>query len=861
AEVAANPRVGEGGEFGFPELPVVAQGNAEERKAQADRLLSEGIRLRQEGQFQESLDKLQQALVIYREIGVREAFPQESRSGEGTTLSNLGNVYLSLGQYPKAIEFYQQALFIHREVGNRAGEGTTLNNLGLVYDNLGQYPQAIEYYQQALFIHREVGNRAVEGTTLNNLGTVYNSLGQYPKAIEFYEQALFIHREVGDRSGEGGTFNNLGEVYRSLGQYPQAIEFYQQALAIMQELGNRSGEGTTLSNLGNVYLSLGQYPKAIEFYQQALSIRREVGDRSGEGTTLNNLGEVYRNLGQYPKAIEFYQQALSIRRELGNRAVEGTTLNNLGNVYLSLGQYPKALEFYQQALFIHREVGDRSGEGTTLNNLGVVYLSLGQYPEAEKYFFDAIVVWESLRPSELSDEDKISIFDTQAYTYRLLQRVLIAQNKIETALEISERGRARAFVELMAQRQQGDSSEEFVPPAPPTLADIQQVAREQNATLVEYAVLDDETLYIWVISPDGNIAFRQQSLTDIDLPSLVTTTRQALGVRNANAPYALKPGFLEELLANRERQLTQLHQLLIEPIADLLPKTPEERVIFVPHSELFLVPFPALQDANGTDLIDKHTILTAPAIQVLQLAQRPNPLAPFPSREGGESPSPRRGGVGEGSDLLVVGNPVMPSISLNPGEPPVQLSSLPGAETEAKQIAQLLGTEPLLGNAATEPAVVERMQTARIVHLATHGILDDEGGIGSSIALTPEIGGEQPFAPTDSDGFLTAQEILGLNLNADLVVLSACDTGRGKITGDGVVGLSRSLLTAGVSSLVVSLWQVPDAPTAQLMTRFYENLQQGLDKATALRNAMLETRATHPDPVNWAAFTLIGETD
>ena len=322
----------------------------------------------------------------------------------------------------------------------------------------------------------------------------------------------------------------------------------------------------------------------------------------------------------------------------------------------------------------------------------------------------------------------------------------------------------------------------------------------------------------------------------------------------------------EGYIATSTSRLQQLHQLLIEPISDLLPQTPAERVIFVPHSELFLVPFPVLQDVNGTQLIDKHTILTAPAIQVLQLVQRPNPPAPFPSREGGESPSPRRGGVGEGSDLLVVGNPVMPSISLNPGEPPVQLSSLPGAQTEAKQIAQLLGTEPLLGNAATEPAVTARMQTARIVHLATHGILDDAGGMGSSIALTPASRGNPPvvapsFAPTDSDGFLTAQEILGLNLNADLVVLSACDTGRGKITGDGVVGLSRSLLTAGVSSLVVSLWQVPDAPTAQLMTRFYENLQQGLDKATALRNAMLETRATHPDPVNWAAFTLIGETD
>ncbi|HIK51073.1 MAG TPA: CHAT domain-containing protein, partial [Oscillatoriales cyanobacterium M59_W2019_021] len=423
--------------------------------------------------------------------------------------------------------------------------------------------------------------------------------------------------------------------------------------------------------------------------------------------------------------------------------------------------------------------------------------------------------------------------------------------KIETALEISERGRARAFVELMARRQQGDSSEEFIPPAPPTLADIQQVARTQNATLVEYSVLEDDTLYIWVISPDGNIAFRSVNLAEptggVPLEELVDNTRFSMGVRDRSVGIVPREAIeivpKEGYIATATPRLQQLHQLLIEPIADLLPQTPEERVIFVPHGELFLVPFPALQDANGTQLIDKHTILTAPAIQVLQLSG---------GRGDGET-----GGRGE---VLVVGNPVMPSISINPGDPPVQLSSLPGAETEAKQIAQLLGTEPLLGSTATEPTVTDQMQTSRIVHLATHGILDDEGGIGSSIALTPMGGGGDGGTGREVDGFLTAEEILGLNLNADLVVLSACDTGRGKITGDGVVGLSRSLVTAGAQSVVVSLWKVPDAPTAQLMTRFYENMQQGLDKATALRNAMLETRATHPEPVN-SAFTLIGETD
>ena len=150
-----------------------------------------------------------------------------------------------------------------------------------------------------------------------------------------------------------------------------------------------------------------------------------------------------------------------------------------------------------------------------------------------------------------------------------------------------------------------------------------------------------------------------------------------------------------------------------------------------------------------------------------------------------------------------------------------------------------------------------KLPDARIIHLATHGLLDDFIGLGipGAIALAPDGTGKL------NDGLLTASEIFDLKLNAELVVLSACDTGRGKITGDGVIGLSRSLITAGVPSIIVSLWSVPDAPTADLMTKFYRNFQQTGNKAQALRQAMLTTIETHPNPKDWAAFTLIGEAE
>ncbi len=288
-------------------------------------------------------------------------------------------------------------------------------------------------------------------------------------------------------------------------------------------------------------------------------------------------------------------------------------------------------------------------------------------------------------------------------------------------------------------------------------------------------------------------------------------------------------------------KLKRLHELLIEPIADILPKNPSDRVTFIPQESLFLVPFPALQDQDGKYLIEKHTILTSPSIQILELTRE------------------KRQQIGkqsiQGNNMLIVGNPTMPFVPPKIGDKPKQLSPLPGAELEAKAIGKLFGAKPLIGNQATETEVTQRLSQARLIHLASHGIFDDVQGLNSGIALTPSSGNE------GGDGLLTAGEILDLKLNAELVVLSACDTGRGKITGDGVIGLSRSWISAGIPSVLVSLWSVPDAPTAELMTEFYQNVQNNPDKAQALRQAMLTTMKQHPNPVDWAAFTLIGEAE
>jgi len=500
-------------------------------------------------------------------------------------------------------------------------------------------------------------------------------------------------------------------------------------------------------------------------------------------------------------------------------------------------------------LVISKEIGDRAGEGTTLDNLGVVLLRTGKLAEAEATLSRAIQVLDSLRPG-LRDADKISLLETQRRTYRFWQVALVAQNKTDQALAASERGRARAFVEQLASRLGTQTAEQIVSTNIPTLEQIKSIAKEQNATLIEYSFVSslnpDNTqgdLYIWVIKPTGEITFHRIDLSQLDtpLPDLISQTRTALGIQDGRQIVGVRPRpNAPQPNPQQQTQLLQkLHQILIAPIASYLPTDPNSKVIFIPQGELFLVPFSALQDNTGKSLIETHTILTSPSIQILEKTHQQRTQAQPTNSQA----------------ALIVGNPTMPSVAFPIGSPPQALTPLPGSEQEANVISPLFNVQPMVGSQATKASVLQRITTARLIHFATHGLLDDVNGLDSAIALAPDGTGET------NDGLLTAAEIAQMNLTAELAVLSACSTGQGRITGDGVIGLSRALITAGVPSVIVSLWAIPDAPTAELMTEFYRQWLQTGNKVQALRQAMLATKAKYPDPRNWAAFTLIGESE
>jgi len=855
-------------------------------------------------QPQQARESFQQSLTLYRRLG--------DPIGEAYAVLNVGSSYLIEKKLEQSIPFYEQAREKFHQINQPSGELMTLFFMSIAYIRQKDWLKMIEVSEEIQALLAQ-GNTSLEanaenlfaaGASLgitrllleqydrtsdrthplgpktlqkaevpnfrevvasqegvgsaeftNNLGRAYAITGQYQKAIDSFQKALEIYQTTSDRLGQFQATLNLAQVYSLIGQYQQALERAKQAVTLSREIERPYEIALSLYHLGQlqVLISLQDNDrtveeKAIAAFEESLNIFQTLDKASEESMVFGVLGGVYILQERYQEGTSLIQQSLDSARKRSDPLEEVTATSNLGFAYLAQRQYPQAIALFRDALRIRQTIQhlhDRLDLASLPGIMGIALFQAGQLDEAEQYLRESIQLWR-LGRQPLQDLNKVSFFEVQLqHLYDLLQRILIAKGNPEAALEVAEQGRARAFVELLAARW-GQAEEAPASVEAPDLSEIRRIAREQNATLVTYSIahdfeirkgwpLKEALLSIWVVQPTGELILRQVDLQTLEKPlkELIAETRQyMIGASNGPA----QADALPFPSGNPERDrfpikfgLQRLHTLLIDPIADVLPTDPEARVVFVPHQDLFLVPFAALQDNQGRFLIQKHTLWTVPAIQVLAETRKRKAVLPS-----------------QGQDILVVGNP---------SPMPQKLSNLPGSTREATEIASLLKTEPILGLHATEAAVKKRLLGVRAIHLATHGTFNDREPLQGFLALAPS--GQE-------DGLLTADEIYNLDnqLTAELVVLSGCDTGRGQINGDGVVGLARSWFSAGVPSAIVSLWQVPDEEaTPLLMTGFYHRWQQGQDKAQALRQSMLAMMQKYPEPADWAAFTLIGEVE
>ncbi len=805
------------------------------------------------GRLQSDLGRPDSALAYYaRELPIRREVGD--RSGEAATLNNIGGVHAEVGRPDSALRYYARALPIERAAGERSGEATTLNNIGLVQSDLGRPDSALAYFARALPVQRELGDRGGEATTLNNIGMVHDNVGRPDSALAYYARALRISREVADRAGEATTLHNIGAVQFELGRPDSALTYYANALKIQREVGDRAGESRTLNNIGGVHSSLGRPDSAMAYYARGLSGMREVGDRAGEARTLNNIGLVQRDLGRSDSALTYFVRALPIRRAVGDRSGEATTLHNIGLVQSDLGRPDSALAYYALALPISREVGDRTGEAATLHNIGYVLLRSTDDRDAwsaAAMFDSAAALRARVRRSAGGDANAVSLGETGGDTYtawsRAWQRLagqartagdsLAFNRAVASSLAAAERGRGQALRDLLDRR---PGARRVGVDATDTLAGADLAAevsrllaplRSAHIALLYY-LTDGDTLRSWFLSSDGALRF---------LPAIAQSNgERADRIMKTRAQTGATPVRGVGVGIDPAAALALHNAVLPADLTTLLPAGTE--LVIVPHGALGQVPFAALTlPGDSVPLGVRNPLRYAPSLRALDAA------------EAAAAPTTRR--------ALVVGNPLMPQVRDETGALH-QLWSLPGAASEGQWVATRLGTQVLTGAAASESAVRRLLSGAWVVHLATHGLAyGTEARVRDSyVALAPGDG---------NDGLLTLGELLddeSLHLSADLIVLSACQTGLGEAReAEGTVGLQRGLLAKGARSVLVSLWSVDDAATRLLMERFYmywldSNGRPVISKAEALRRAQRDVRAQprFRDPRYWAAFQLVG---
>ena len=766
------------------------------------------------------------------------------RTLEATVLTLVGQTYHGMGALDSALAYYGGALALTRDAGDREGEGRVLNNIGIALNSLGRADSALNYLGRALLIRRAIKDRLGEGVTLNNLARVYQTLGRHDSAIVYLRQSLPVRREAKDRPGEGTSLNNLGLSFESLRQRDSALSYYRQALPVLREVGRRSTIGITLANMGRVWLEAGQLDSALAYLNEGLAVKREVGDKDGATWALNDLGRTYQALGRPDTAVKLLGQALGLLRAVGDRAREGETLYNLAQVFhRSLRDFQTAAAYYDSAAAVRVEVGGFAG--SDLNRLSFAEQDVRLYE-------NWALVW-------LSREDKVG-----------------AQAAALASLAAAERGRAQALLDLI-RASAGQSSPRAggkpgarQPTAPPHApgADLAaegtrlaDAARRSGAAVLYYLVTPD-TLLVWLVQPTGEVRVSRQAIGRDSLAALVGALRGGLGVADvasSDVAFGAVAGLEDGVGRPVVRRGLRFAESAARTLAELLlPPAFEERLdsatelVIVPQGPLALVPFACLplgrsRTALAEPFGTRHPIRYVPSLASWSEAE----ARPGLRRDAQRAAELRR--------ALVVGNPTMPTVIGASGRE-VSLAPLPNAEVEARWLASRLGATALTADRASEAAVRVRLPSAPLIHLATHGYAFASEGLvrKSFVALAPGSG---------HDGVLTVGEILddsALTLSAELVTLSACQTGLGDLKqAEGTVGLQRAFLAKGARSVLVSLWSVSDVVTNLLMRRFYSHWLEDRDapsKADALRRAQDDVRRTpgYTHPRFWAAFQLVG---
>jgi CHAT domain-containing protein/Tfp pilus assembly protein PilF len=836
-------------------------------------------------------------------------------------LTRIGDVHLETQDYARAMDYFRRSTELASEVGDSKTQLLAAARVGIVHKQQGRYREALQSYDAALVVSREIGDRQSEGRMLGLIADMHAELADYPEAIASFSEAIVIAREASDRGSEAQQLASLGSVYTALGENDKALEHLDRALRLARDLGDRGIEQEFLSNLGLVHEREGELEKALEAYAESARIAKGQGDRKAEATRLGYSGNLHARLGDSAQALRHYEQGLAIAREIGTVAVEAEISNDLGGLQLKLGDIAKSIELHQRALSI----------GETTRNLPIVWRAeaglaaalerQGETAAALDHYRRAIESVEAVRGKIEMAEEKAGFFQDKVDAYRKVVDLLLRLEEAEPmnghaleAFQYSERARARAFLDLMAearmnveagiapellsrQRELGQRLSEIqsqlieahsVKAPPEELAALERelaradddylsLSREVRRRYPRYAslqypeplrlpeiqkLLGEKTLLLEYLVGEGGsflFAIRSRSYSVARLPAAPRLREEVARLRDAVSRPERAAFATYVSLARR------LYDELVLPAKDLAADA--EEILVAPDDILHYLPFELLlrttAGAGGDPsrlpyLIRDYRVSYVPAAGLLPTLARAEPTAnpPMALLALGDPSYDRRESIPGNAAQLAVRGPFE-------RDKPWMLRPLVHSRDEVTRIASLYPrdrADVLLGEQATEENLKSdgRLGKYRVVHLAAHGLLNESRPQFSGLVVSlPRAGA------AEEDGLLQVYEIFNIRLNADLVVLSACETGLGKeIRGEGIVGLTRAFLYAGTLAVVVSLWKVADASTAELMVRFHEHLRAGaLSQSEALRRAQLDLveKSGFAHPYYWAPFVLVGK--
>jgi CHAT domain-containing protein len=870
-----------------------------------------GIVNRQADKYDEAEESFQQALNLAETIN--------HKAGIFGGRRGLAEIYQLQGNLTKAFEEFEKSRIIAGELNDKSYMAEVTTGLGIIQVARGNYAQALAYYQDALKLYEELGDKAGIAILWGNAGAMYVWLGDSAQALEYYKKSLILAEEIGDQEGIAVALSNIGKLHHGQENLPQALRYFERSLSVAEKCNCTERILLALGNIATYYISQKQYAQSLKYLENSLTLARETNNKYGMTMSLSLIGFVNHQQGKTTEALANYREGLKVAEELNIRERIIRFLYGIADVYREQEKFTESLELTDRAAFMAKSSNDLDALWRIFSISGEAHRRLKQNQQAKQAFIESIAAIEKAREGLVGNEQEIqNYFKDKNQPYHAMIDLLVSQGQAPEALAYAERFKGRVLLDALqsgkvniskimsAQEQERERQlkAELISlntqiarenlqnkPAeaklaklqvllqkarqeyedlqlnlyaahpelkvqrgemqPLTLKDANRLLPDANSALLEFVVTDDQT-FLFVLTRMDKLSVTispqtaaPQNQIDLKIYSL-KIKQEDLATLTEN---------FARLIAHRsagyKASAATLYGLLLKPAHAQLQHI--NNLIIVPDDVLWELPFQALQSSPTRFLLQDYAISYAPSLTVLREMNKKRGIK--------TSPAP--------ATLLALGNPDIGKETRSRVEAiymDEKLEPLPEAERQVKALALLYGSrqsKTYIGAEAKEERLKQEARGYRILHLATHGILNNTSPMYSHLLLSQAPG------DVSEDGLLEAWEIMKLDLNADLAVLSACDTARGKVsTGEGVVGLSWALFVAGCPAAVVSQWKVESASTTQLMLEFHRRLKANVgqakrpaSKAEALRQGALKLLASkdYKHPFYWAAFIVIGD--